>query len=189
VTWADVVKPVKQRQWTINEAWALISSSAAANSGLHPDVHVISPEHPGASDRHFLTRKDYKRKEYRDRARHSVFRNAWEAAGALCAALNSDAGEYALTVVPSGKVLLRSRSALVASPQQFERLRLEYQGQTTGVSYFEAKCDFVFLFLLCSEGLLSLKTAYPATGGPNAPPSGQDVVEQSGSTFLFPART
>jgi len=86
-------------------------------------------------------------------------------------------------------VFLRSRSALVGSPQQFERLQLEYEGQTTGVSYFEAKCDFVFLFLLCGEGLLSLKTAYPATGGPDAPPAGQDAVEQSGSTFLFPART
>jgi hypothetical protein len=29
VTWADVLKGVKARQWTINEAWELIESSAS----------------------------------------------------------------------------------------------------------------------------------------------------------------
>ena len=69
ITWADAIKSVKQRQWTINEAWALISSSAAAKSGLHPDVHAVFPEHPGASDHHFLTREDHQGEEYRDRPR------------------------------------------------------------------------------------------------------------------------
>jgi hypothetical protein len=75
VVWADVLKGVKSRQWTINEAWALIESSAS-EMGLHPDVHVVFPEKHSESDKHFLTQKDFKGLGYRDRERHSVFRNA-----------------------------------------------------------------------------------------------------------------
>ena len=131
VVWADVLKGVKSRKWTINEAWALIESSAS-EMGLHPDVHVVFPEKHSESDKHFLTQKDFKGLEYRDRERHSVFRNAWEAAGGVCAGLNSEAGEGALTLVPSGGVTIRSRSALIGSPQQFERLQIAYQGKNHG---------------------------------------------------------
>ncbi len=188
VVWADVLKGVKSRKWTINEAWALIESSAS-EMGLHPDVHVVFPEKHSESDKHFLTQKDFKGLEYRDRKRHSVFRNAWEAAGAVCAGLNSDAGEAALTLVPSGDVTIRSRSALIGSPQQFERLQIAYQGKTTGVSYFEMKCEFAFLFLVCRKGYLGLKTAYPSSGGSETPPLGQDAVGQGGSVYLYSARS
>ena len=56
---ADVLKGVKARQWTINEAWELIESSAS-EMGLHPDVHVLYPEQHSDSDKHFLTQRDFK---------------------------------------------------------------------------------------------------------------------------------
>jgi hypothetical protein len=126
--------------------------------------------------------------EYRDRGRHSTFRNAWEAAGAVCTALNSEAGERALTLVANGPVILLSRSALIGSPVQLERLQLEYKGKTTGVSYFEKGCDYVFLFLMMSRAYLALKTAYPAAGGAGSPPVGVDVVKQGGTVAAFSAR-
>lgn len=188
VTWADVLKGVKARQWTINEAWELIESSAS-EMGLHPDVHVLYPEQHSDSDKHFLTQRDFKGVEYRDRERHSIFRNSWEAAAAVCTGLNSEAGEAALKLVPNGDVTIRSRSALIGSPQQFERLQIAYQGTVTGVSYFEMKCEFVFLFLIYGQGYLGLKTAYPSTGGKQQPPNGQDVVSQGASAYLYPARS
>jgi hypothetical protein len=188
VAWADVLKGVKSRQWTINEAWTLIESSAS-EMGLHPYVHVLFPEKHSESDKHFLNEKDFKGLEYRDRERHSVFRNAWEAAGAVCAGLNSEAGEAALTRVPNGDVTIRSRSALIGSPKQFERLQLEFQGKTTGVSYFEMNCEFAFIFLVYRKGYLGLKTAYPSSGGKQVPPAGQDAVGQGGSVYFYAARS
>ena len=188
VAWADVLKGVNCRQWTINEAWALIESSAS-ELGLHPDVHVVFPEKHSEADKHFLTEKDFKGLEYCDRERHSVFRNAWEAAGSVCAGMNSEAGEAALMLVPNGDVVIRSRSALIGSPKQFERLQIAYQGKPTGVSYFEMNCEFAFLFLVYRKGYLGLKTAYPSSGGKLAPPAGQDAVGHGKSVYLYTARS
>jgi hypothetical protein len=188
VVWADTLKAVHERRWTINDAWNLIESSSAINSKLHPEVHVLFPEMHADSDKHFIFQTDSKGVEYRDRGRHSTFRNAWEAAGAVCTALNSEAGERALKLVAKGPVILLSRSALIGAPVQLERLQLEYKGKTTGVSYFEKSCDYVFLFLMLSPPYLALKTAYPAAGGAGAPPAGMDVVKQDKTVTTFLAR-
>src|ERR1700730_17373906 len=142
----DVLKAVQGRNWTINDAWALIEQSSRL--GFHPDAHVVLPEMQAKSQSHFLTRTDFKGQEYRDRQRHSLFRNSWEAAGALCAAMNTSAGEALLRMLPNGAIELRSRSALIGAPGLVQRLQLEYKGVTTGVSYFEQRTNHVmFIFV------------------------------------------
>jgi hypothetical protein len=182
---ADVLRAVQGRGWTINEAWVLIEQSSVL--GFHPDVHVVFPERQAKSQSHFLTRTDFQGKEYRDRGRHSLFRNAWEAAGALCAAMNTPAGEAVLRMLAAGPVELRSRSALLGSPALLQRLRIEFRGTTTGVSYFDQRADHV-LFLFVDRGSeVGLKTAYPVADAKAGMPAGIDVVTQGGITHTFPA--
>ena len=181
----DVITAVRKRAWTIQDAWTLVESSA--NKGHHPDAHVLFPEKQGDHDVHFRAKPDFQGVEYRDRGRHSVFRNAWEAAAAICVALNTRAGEAALNACKGGRATLLSRSALIGAPQVSERLRLEYKGKTTGVSYFECAAEFAVLVLLSSKGELALKTAYPSRGGSEAPPPGKDAVKAGGGTTLFDA--
>jgi hypothetical protein len=182
----DVLNAVRKRTWTIQEAWALVDSSRA--SALHPHVHVRLPELHAAAESHYLTSTDYSGREYRDRGRHSLFRNAWEAAGAICAAMNSPAGEAALELLPRGQVELRSRSALIGVSKQLQRLQLEYQGATTGVSYFDMPVDHVFLLLVSRDNRVGLKTAYPVSETHPLLLPGRDLVRQGGSVSTYVSR-
>ena len=183
----DLLKAVQGRKWTINDAWALIEESSS--QGFHPDVHVVLPELQAESQSHFLTRTDFKGQEYRDRPRHSLFRNSWEAAGALCAAMNTSAGEAVLRMLPAAFVELRSCSALLGSPALLQRLQLEYKGVTTGVSYFEQRTAYVMFIFVCRNDEVGLKTAYPVVSGNALLPAGLDVVRQQGVEYTFPAHT
>lgn len=182
---AELLKAVQDRKWTINDAWSLIERSTSL--GFHPDVHIVLPEMQAESQSHFFTRPDFKGREYRDRPGHSLFRNSWEAAGALCAAMNTSAGEALLRMLPAGSIELRSRSALLGSPLLLQRLQLEYRGVTTGVSYFEQRTAQVVFIFVSRNDEAGLKTAYPVVGGSTLLPTGFDVVIQSGVNYSFPA--
>lgn len=184
---ADVLKAVRGRSWTINDAWALIEQSSKV--GFHPDVHVVLPEMQTGSQSHFLTRTDFKGQEYRDRPMHSLFRNSWEAAGALCAAMNTPAGDALLEMLPAGSIELRSRSALLGSPALLQRLQLECKGVTTGVSYFEQRTNYVMLIFVCRNDEVGLKTAYPVVGDNSLLPAGLDVLSQRGIVYRFQAQS
>src|SRR5579872_5433256 len=106
----EVIAAVRKRAWTIQDAWALVMASE--NSGHHPEAHVLFPEKHHEHDAHFLFEVDSRGGEYRDRPQHSLFRNTWEAAAAICAALNTPAGEAALNSCKAGRATLLSRSAL-----------------------------------------------------------------------------
>lgn len=186
VAWNDVYRAVRARNWPIQDAWQLVAAST--DQGMHPDVHVAFLQDSIDADVHFRTQTDFKGKEYRDRGRHSMFRNVWEAAGAVCMAMNSDAGEAALVAVKAGTVVLKSRSALIGGPQSLERLQIAVHGKVSGVSFFDLPAEFAVLVLLYSGGDLLLKTAYPSRGAADGPPPGRDLVSGGGTNSTYPAR-
>ena len=183
----DVYKAVKERNWPIHETWQLVQESTA--QGAHPEVHVAHLADISDADLHFRTQTDFQGNEYRDRGRHSMFRNYWEAAGAICLGMNTPAGEAALLAIQAGgRVALKSRSAVAGGVQALERLQIAVHGTVTGVSFFDLPAEFAMIILDCSGGFLILRTAYPSRGASDAPPAGEDSVKKGGTVSSYPAK-
>jgi hypothetical protein len=182
----DLFTKIADRQFEAADAKEFLKSSYYF-AGTHPDVHIIlSVRRP--ADFHFQQVP-----KYEERSQHSMFMSMDDAASAIAASLNCEAGEAALRFLSvSGveKVALYSRSGARKAETMIVRAATASMGNRTGTMYGTEKTDVVVVVLSIFSGSVVLTTAYPAHMLPQnrpKPPQGSDLLEYSKQCFTYRA--
>ena len=182
----NLFERIRSRQFNAEDAKGLIRSSYYF-AATHPDVHInLSLNRP--ADFHFQHLP-----QYEQRGSHSMFRSMDEAAQAVAAALNSEAGAAAtrfLSFSDVNRVALYSRSGAQATGTMTVRSAIASMGARTGTMYGETSTLIVVVVLSIFNGQVVITTAYPAgTMAANrpVPPEAMDLLEYRNQTFTYPA--
>ena len=179
-----VADRIARREFGAADAMALIrySDLSRMQTGAHPGPHVSITAPARTRDFHLQDTK------YAARDLHTMFRSEQQAASAVAAALNTQAGAEAVIRLQhlrlGRRAVLYSRSG--AAPDTGV---LRSAGQN-GVSWTEAPTQFLTLVLEHrGDGQLVLITAYPnleSIGDHRAaPPQGADLLEIPYGSFAI----
>ncbi|HUO29033.1 MAG TPA: hypothetical protein VMU80_07450 [Bryobacteraceae bacterium] len=177
-----VAERIARREFDAGDAMALIrySDLSRGYTGGHPGPHVSVTSPARSRDFHLAGTT------YAARARHTMFRSEQEAAGAVAAALNTQAGAEA--VLRLQHLRLGKRAVLYSRSGARIGGGVNRAAGSHGVTWTAGATEFVTLVLEHSgDGQLVLITAYPnlASAGDHrvVPPDGADLLEMPRGRF------